>query len=302
MNKSPKLLIIGLLTASLVRGQSPTPDQVRQSIAQGVIKLKGPPASVGAVENRFVRTATDSVAIRIYRPATTSPATPGSLPIIYHIHGGAWVAGDLDTHDNICRRLCHDANAVVVAVNYRRPPEHPYPASTDDAMAVLAWIQTNRSTLSQTGPLILLGDSAGGGFVASTCLRNADAAQPVPIAAQVLINPALDVRPGSVTFKAYEMFVRWGLPDLTKANEPYASPLVSTRLRNMPPASIVVGQNDEIRADGVAMHQKLQAAGVKSTLFEQEKAGHFGPLWCADHPSVKPALTFVLQQIADVKR
>lgn len=300
MKQPASIILLSLTLVSLARGQAPTPGMVRQQIAQDITQLNVPPASVGAVENRFVRTTTDSVAIRIYRPATVPTATPGLLPIIYHIHGGAWVAGDLDTHDNICRRLCHDASAVVVAVNYRRPPEHPYPASTDDCMAVLVWIQTNRATLSQTGPLILLGDSAGGNFVASTCLRNADAAQPVPVAAQILINPALDVRSGSVTFKTYELFVRWGLPDITKASEPYASPLVSTQLRKMPPASIVVGQTDEIRADGVAMHQKLQAAGVRSTLFEQEKAGHFGPLWCADHPSVKPALTFVLKQIAAV--
>ena len=302
MKRPASIILLSLILISFAQGQAPTADMVRQQIAGDVTKLKGPPATVGAVENRQVPTGAHSVPIRIYRPETTGSANAGSLPIICHIHGGAWVAGDLDMHDNICRRLCHDAGAVVVAVDYRRPPEHPYPATTDDAMAVLLWIQTNRSTLSQTGPLILLGDSAGGSFVASTCLRNADAAQPVPIAAQVLINPALDVRPGSVTFKTYEMFVRWGLPDLTKANEPYVSPLVSTRLNKMPPTSIVVGQTDEIRADGVAMHQKLQAAGVQSTLFEQEKAGHLGPLWCADHPSVKPALTFVLQQIAAVKR
>ena len=302
MKRPAAIILLSLTLVSFAQGQAPTADMVRQQIASDVTKLKGPPATVGAVENRQVPMGAHSVPIRIYRPKTTGSTNAGSLPIIYHIHGGAWVGGDLDTHDNICRRLCHDANAVVVAVNYRRPPEHPYPASLDDAMAVLSWIQTNRSTLSQTGPLILLGDSAGGSFVASTCLQNADAAKPVPIAAQVLINPALDVRPGSVTFKTYEMFVRWGLPDLTKADEPYVSPLVSTRLNKMPPTSIVVGQTDEIRADGVAMHQKLQAAGVQSTLFEQEKAGHFGPLWCADHPSVKPALTFVLQQIAAVKR
>lgn len=302
MHKLPQLLFIGLLVASGAHGQAPTVDMVRQLIADDITKLKGPPAAVRAIENRQVPTAAVSVPIRIYRPETTGSATAGSLPIIYHIHGGAWVAGDLDTHDNICRRLCHDAGAVVVAVDYRRPPEHPYPASTDDAMAVLLWIHSNQASLSQTGPLILLGDSAGGNFVASTCLRNADAAQPVPIAAQVLINPALDVRPGSVTFKNYEPFIRWGLPDITKANDPYMSPLASSQLAKMPPTAIVVGETDEIRDDGVQMHQKLLAAGVKSTLFEQEIVGHFGPYWCADHSDVKPALAFVLKQIADVKR
>ncbi|MFD2574378.1 alpha/beta hydrolase [Spirosoma soli] len=301
MKQSSLFLTLCLVFGSLAWGQAPTPEQVRQSVAQSVIELKAQPMAVGGVENRFVPSGSEPIAIRIYRPAASSSAKSAALPIIYHIHGGAWVAGDLDTHDNICRRLCHDANAVVVAVNYRRPPEHPYPASTDDAMTVLSWIQANRATLSQSGPLILLGDSAGGNFVASTCLRNAESAKPIPIAAQVLVNPALDIRPGSVTFKTYAMFINWGMPDMTKANEPYASPLVSTQLNKMPPTTIVVGEIDEIREDGVAMHQKLQAAGVKSTLFEQKGAGHFGPYWCADHSSVKPALTFVLGQIAAVK-
>lgn len=298
MKLTTLLLIVSLLVSSPVRAQTPTPEQIRQAIAQSITNLNIPPASVGAIDNKFVLSGADSIAIRIYRPAQTST----SHPIIYQIHGGAWVAGDLDTHDNICRRLCHDADAVVVAVNYRRPPEHPYPASLDDAMTVLLWIQANRSSLSQTGPLILLGDSAGGNFVAATCLRNANAAKPVPIAAQILINPALDVRPGSPAFTNYELMVRWGLPDLSKASDPYVSPLAATNLKVMPPTSIVVCEQDELRADGVQMHEKLQAAGIKSTLFEQKGTGHFAAVWCADAPVVKPALTFVLQQIAAVKR
>jgi acetyl esterase len=294
-------LAISQMAIAMVNAQAPTADQVRQAIAQSVTELNIPPTAVGSVENRIVKQGDQSIAIRLYRPASANAISTRPTPIIYHIHGGAWVAGDLDTHDNICRRLCRDASAVVVAVDYRRPPEHPYPASLDDAMAVLSWIQANRATLSPKGPLILLGDSAGGNFVASTCLKNAEAARPVPIAAQVLINPALDVRPGSVTFKTYEMFIRWGLPDLSKAGELFISPLASTKLAKMPPAVIVVGEVDEIRKDGVQMHQKLQAAGVKSTLFDQPKAGHFSEFWCADHPMVKPALTFVLQQINTVK-
>ncbi|ADB39994.1 alpha/beta hydrolase [Spirosoma linguale] len=294
-------LLLPLLSIATANGQAPTADQVRQFIAKSITDLHIPPTPVGAIDNRFVQTGSDSIAIRIYRPATTSVTPSRPLPIIYHVHGGAWVAGDLDTHDNICRLLCHDAQAVVVAVHYRRPPEFPYPASVDDVMTVLSWIQANRKNLSPTGPLILLGDSAGGNFVASTCLKNAESTQPVPIAAQVLINPALDVRPGSVTFKNYEIFIEWGLPDIKKANDPHASPLLSNQLNKMPPTSIVVGEIDEIREDGVLMHQKLQAAGVKSTLFDQPKAGHFGGYWCAGHQSAKPALDFVLQQIKAVR-
>lgn len=298
MKRRLSLLASQLLLIGVALAQPPTPEQVRQSIAQDIDQLKTPAIPVGSVLDAVVRTRTDSVPIRIYRPAKSPANRP--MPIIYHIHGGAWVAGDLATHDKICRRLCHDAQAVVVAVAYRRPPEYPYPAGNDDILAVLNWIQAKRSTLSQKGPLILLGDSAGGDLAASTCLRNATAARPVPIAAQLLINPALDVRPGSPTFNAYELVIRWGLPDLAKASDPFVSPLAATdqQLKTMPPTSIVVSEQDEIREDGVQLHRRLQAVGVKSALFEQAKIGHLGAVWAADHPVVKPTLTFVLQQIA----
>ncbi|MBC3789099.1 alpha/beta hydrolase [Spirosoma utsteinense] len=296
MKKMYWLLLAALSITNTLFAQAPTPDQLRTAIAQAVRQAKTPSASVGQVENRQVLGTPDSIPIRIYRPTSMM----ANLPLIYHVHGGAWVGGDLDTHDNICRRLCQDANAVVVAVHYRRPPEHPYPASSDDVMTVLNWIEANRAGLSPNGPLILLGDSAGGTFVASTSLRNAETAKPVPIAAQILINPALDIRPGSPAFETYEQFIRWGMPDISKTSEPYASPLISTQLKVMPPTSIVVNELDELREDGIQMDQKLRAAGVKSVLFEQKGIGHFGPVWCADHATVKPALAFVLQQIMAV--
>lgn len=298
MKKMHWLLLATLAVTGTLFAQTPTPEQWRMGIAQAILNYKIPPASVGLVENLRVPATPDSIPIRIYWPA----ARGSNWPLIYHVHGGGWVAGDLDTHDNICRRLCRQANAVVVAVHYRRPPEHPYPATSDDVMRVLSWIEANRTRLSPTGPLILLGDSAGGNFVAAASLRNADAARPVPIAAQILINPALDIRPGSPTFKNYEQVIRWGMPDLTKTSDPYASPLVSTNLKAMPPTSIVVGELDELRPDGVQLDQKLRAAGVKSVLFEQQGVGHFGPLWCADHATVQPALAFVVEQIRAVSQ
>ncbi|GAB3320028.1 hypothetical protein GCM10027299_13340 [Larkinella ripae] len=298
MKKKLWLLLATLAVTSSLFAQTPTPEQWRMSVAQAIRNFKIPPAAVGSVENRRVSGTPDSIPVRIYRPA----AGGTNLPLIYHIHGGAWVAGDLDTHDNICRRLCLEANAVVVAVHYRRPPENPYPATSDDVMRVLSWIEANRNRLSPNGPLILLGDSAGGNFVASASLRNADAARPVPIAAQILINPALDIRPNSPTFKLYEQVIRWGVPDLATTSDPYVSPLVSTNLKAMPPTSIVVNERDELREDGVQMDQKLRAAGVKSVLFEQKGVGHFGPVWCADHATVKPALAFVLEQIRAISQ
>jgi len=298
MNKIYWLLLATCLVAGPLFAQTPTPDQVRTAIAQDVLSYQSPPAPVGLIDNRRLAGTPDSIAVRIYRPASTG----ADLPIIYQVHGGAWVAGDLDTHDNICRRLCHDANAVVVAVDYRRPPEHPYPASSDDVLTGLNWIEANRASLSPRGPLILLGDSAGGTFVVVTCLRNAEAARPVPIAAQILINPALDIRPGSKAFQTYELVIRWGVPDIRRTSEPYASPLVATHLEAMPPTSIVVNELDELREDGVLMDQKLRAAGVNSVLFEQKGVGHFGPVWCADHATIKPALAFVLQTIKAVNK
>jgi acetyl esterase len=290
-----KLLLLfgfGLVLVNGAYGQKPTPEQVRGFIAESIKELKVAPEQVASVEDRRVAVGSDSIRIRIYRPSSGK-----NLPIIYQIHGAGFVAGDLETHDNICRSLSRRANAIVVAVDYRRPPEHPYPAAVNDSYAVLQWIQANAAALGSNGKIILIGDSAGGNLVPAVALKNRDQQKPVPITGMILINPALDLRKSSSSGKTYPLFLNWYVPDSLSRLEPLASPLLSSSLKGLPPALVVVGEKDDIKDEGVAFHAGLQKAGVASTLFEQKGSDHFGPLWCATHPEVEPSLKAALAAI-----
>src|SRR5215472_8374784 len=116
---------------------------------------------VAGVEDRLVPGAVGGLRARVYRPEGTGP-----FPVIAFFHGGGWVIGDLDTHDNMARNLCRGARAVVVSTDYRLAPEHPFPAAADDAVAAARWIAGHLGELGGDGRLAVAGDSAGGNLAA----------------------------------------------------------------------------------------------------------------------------------------
>jgi len=141
-----KLLLIAafcLVKFLAAQNQMPTAQQIRQSIAGEIKSFNIPPAAIFKVENRVVVNGKDSIPIRIYYPKAGK-----KLRIIYHVHGGALVAGDLETHENICRVLANNTKSIVVAIDYRKPPEFPYPASINDCEFVLEWIKKMRPLLA----------------------------------------------------------------------------------------------------------------------------------------------------------
>ena len=183
------LTVLLFLGPFIIKGQNngPDPNEVRTLIAKSITDLNVPPEPVAQIKNEFVLNGKDSIAIRIYRPSAKK------LPIVYMVHGGGWVAGDLETHDNICRFLTNSLQVIVIAVNYRRPPEQKFPAAFDDSYFIFKWINAHTGELNGNGRLILIGDSAGGELVASICLVNAGEKNRIPVLVQVLVNPALDI-------------------------------------------------------------------------------------------------------------
>src|SRR5258708_6914625 len=115
------LLLFFLSVSTYGQNDTPTAEQVRTIIAKRITDLNVTPEPVAEIINDFVLNGKDSMAIRIYQPSVNK-----ILPVIYMVHGAGFVAGDLETHDNICRYLSNNLQAVVVAVNYRRPPEHKF--------------------------------------------------------------------------------------------------------------------------------------------------------------------------------
>lgn len=276
---------------SFSQNRMPTPDEVRVSIANSITDLNVKPESVTLVENKLV----DSIPIRIYNPNPKK-----KLPVIYLVHGAVWVAGDLETHDNICRYLANHTEAIVVAVHYRRAPEHKFPAAFDDSYAVMKWISSNTKKLNGSGKLVLIGDSAGGQLVASLGLMNASAEKPIPVTAQVLVDPALDLSKGSDSYSAYGFFIDWYLNKTDNTSDIRISPLLAKDFRKVPKSIIVVAENDRIRDEGEQLHQKLLDAGVSSVLFVQPNVGHLGADWCAGSERAFPAMKFVVAELRKV--
>ncbi len=138
---------------------------------------------VGAVEETTVPGPGGDLVARVYRPGGEGP-----WPTVLYLHGGGFVVGDLDTHDQVCRRLCRVAPAVVVSLDYRLAPEHPFPAAVDDALAAGRWVSDHLADLGGDDRLGVAGDSAGGNLSALVAqdLRRR-------LTAQLLIYPAVDV-------------------------------------------------------------------------------------------------------------
>lgn len=285
--------LFGVLLLSAQNG-APTALQVRQAIAQSVADLKVPPEEVASVSEKLIGNSKDSATLRIYKPKAA-----GKLPVVYFIHGGAWVGGDLNTHDNVCRVMANRLKAIVVSVAYRQPPEYKFPVSNNDVYFGFRWVAANAAELGGNGQLVVMGDSAGGLFTAATCHANAAEKNPVPVTAQVLVNPALDLRPGAPTDTTYGMFIRWGTTPTDNRSDVRLSPLAAKDFSKLPPAVIVVGEYDEIRDDGINYDQKLKAAGVSSILFRQPKAGHLSEYFCAAHEKAKPAIDFVADTLKE---
>jgi acetyl esterase len=223
------------------------------------------------VEDRTVDGPSGPVPIRLYWPPEAEAAPP---PVVMFFHGGGWVVGDLDTYDGAARRHAVGAGALVVSVDYRLAPEHPYPAAVDDVWAATQWVAAHGVELGvDPGRLAVAGDSAGGNLAAVVAQLARDTGGPL-IAFQLLWYPATtwDTSLPSFTenanapilaLDAVGQFSRWYARGVDMRNPP--STLVPARaadLGGLPPAYIAVAGHDPLRDDGVRYGELLAAAGV----------------------------------------
>lgn len=197
---------------------------------------------------------------RLYRPGGE-----GDGQTLVYFHGGGFVIGDLDTHDQACRRICRDAEVTVLSVDYRLAPEHPYPAGLEDALAAVIWAAEQLAD----GRVAVGGDSAGANL-ATVCAQEL----PELVSAQVLIYPTTDPfgDHGSRTENAEGYFLdqatmEWffghyvaGVSDLDE-NDPRLSPLRG-KLDGLAPALVVTAELDPLRDEGTAYAAGLADAGV----------------------------------------
>ncbi|RYY58431.1 MAG: alpha/beta hydrolase [Chitinophagaceae bacterium] len=278
-----RVLFFAILLAGcqqvLAQDGAPTAAQVRQAIAGEIKSFNISPAKLYMIENTRVWNGTDSIPVRIYYPDSKK-----GLRIIYNIHGGALVAGDLDTHENISAELAVRTHSVVVAVDYRKPPEFPYPAGINDCKTVLDWIKKNAVKIhGNAADIVLLGDSGGGLFVTSLAV---DMKKNLGVQAICLINPAVDLRtPGE---GLYGLVTNWYLQGQS-ADDSLISPITATDFSDFPPTLIITCGKDELKPHGDAIYQKIRMSST-AKIFNIPDEDHLGGLWSAAHPRAAAAI------------
>jgi len=222
------------------------------------------------------------------------------------VHGGGWVAGDLETHDGVCRRLAAACERQVFAVDYRRPPEAPFPASLNDTAAAFRWVQDQAASLGiDPTQVALAGDSAGGQIAAATVLDPALAVCPALL---LLLCPILDLSKESASRVAFAdgYFLSRSTLERDLANyapgedrcDPRLSPLLAENLSILPPTHIHVAEFDPFRDEGLAFAARAKATG--STVEVTVHAGMIHYFYAL--PSAIPYAETALRDVGDAVR
>jgi acetyl esterase len=216
-----------------------------------------------------------SVPARVYRPHTATP-----VPTVVYLHGGGWVAGDLDTHDVHARTLCRDLDAVVVSVDYRLAPEHRFPAAVDDAYTALTWVARHVDAFGGDPARLVVGGDSAGATLSAVCAQQAHA-DGLELAAQLLVYPSTDMA-GAYPSRAengegyfltttelhwfFEQYLGVSGSDPASAAsgaDPRVAPLRAKDLAGLAPAVAATAEYDPLRDEGDAYAEALRGAGVR---------------------------------------
>jgi acetyl esterase len=252
----------------------PDLEALRAGYLDAALRLGGAREEVARVED----VVAGSVGARAYMPALRQEP-PGA---IVWVHGGGWVVGDLEGFDHVCRALANAAGHVVISVNYRLAPEHPFPAARDDALAAAGWALGHGARQLGYDPsrVIVGGDSAGGNLAAVAVRHHAER-----LAGQLLVYPVTDAAMATESYAAAAGADVGGLTPgsmercfaayLQGADvaDPDVSPLRG-RLAGLPATLIAVAEHDVLRDDGLAYAEALQAAGVDVELLRFDDMIH----------------------------
>ncbi len=245
--------------------QGPVPEyrskplaELRAFFEQLTVRLPKLGEPLARVEDR---TIAGGVRARLYTPEGREP-----FPILLYFHGGGWVLGDLESHDDVCRSLARRAGARVVSIDYRRSPETRFPGALDDAEAALRW------AAGQAREVAVSGDSAGANLAAALALRIRDRGGP-KISSQLLIYPATGIDFETASYREFAAGfgltrdnMRWFwecyLKDAQDGDDPHAVPLKARDLGGLPRAFVLTAECDVLRDEGEAYAARLHAAGV----------------------------------------
>jgi acetyl esterase len=256
---------------------SPPSDADRVCIGRALMlrareERTGIPGLSNSVGTRDVAIA-GSLRARLYLPFHKG----APLPVLVYAHGGGWVVASIVTHDPFCRLLSEAAGVIVLSVDYRLAPEHPFPAGVDDILTAFRWAAGNAATFGGDGRRLALGgDSAGANLAAVTAQRLFRAAGKDAVRALMLLYPVTDhpsaghysyVENGSgygLTAVLLQWFWKLYAPGISP-DEPELSPLRLSPVPALPATLVATAEYDPLRDEGIAYAEKLKAAGVAVT-------------------------------------
>jgi acetyl esterase len=267
------------LLASLVAAGRPSSMSLpRQQGLQNFTELAqwlAGPSSGPAGQDLTITGPAGAVPVRVYRPGSAPGSLAAKPPAAVFFHGGGWVLGGLDSHDTLCRELATQADVVLVAVDYRLAPEHPYPAGLDDCAAATRWVAAHATDLgADASRLAVVGDSSGASLAAAVAMLARDDGD-IDLKLQVLAYPALDpaMDTPSYTVNADDPFLSrsemksyWAHYLGDSAPSVLAAPGLAPDLVGLPAAYVLVAGRDVLRDEGVAYAERLAASGVSVQL------------------------------------
>ena len=246
-----------------------------------------PKLPTGKLERFTIPGPNGPIMVEVVQPVNGAP-----IGTLVYYHGGGYVIGDIDSHQAHAIRFANRSRVVVLNVDYRLAPEHPFPQGVNDAFAAAQWAAEHLAKLGGADkPLALGGDSAGGNFTAVTAIRARDAG--IKIAAQVLIYGALGAGGGGGNADVAYMYFG---PDLGAAAKKTieASPILAD-LKGVAPAIIGVGSHDFLHEDSVAYAAKLREAGVPIIYREYPNLNH----GFFSYTAISPACAAASDQLCD---
>ncbi|HEU0277436.1 MAG TPA: alpha/beta hydrolase [Rhodanobacteraceae bacterium] len=276
--------ICKLLDAVAALGTPPvneqTPAVARAAYRQLTALAPHSTATLATVHDTTCEGSGGALGLRIYTPEGRAP-----FPALVYFHGGGFVIGDLDTHDNACRELCAGARCVVVSVDYRLAPEHKFPSAVEDCLAATRWVMAQRATLHITDRVAVGGDSAGANLATVVARHLRDTGESMPCA-QLLAYPVTDhysretasLRDNAngylLTRDSMVWFADHYLRGPADIDNPDSAPLRAVSLHGLPPAWVATCEFDPLRDEGEAYARRLQAEGVPTTAKRYDGAIH----------------------------
>jgi len=278
LDPQTKLVLEQLAAAGAPPLEALSPEQARNAFALP----RGEVEAVGKVENRTIPGPAIDIPVRVYYPKENQT----TYPALIFYHGGGWVVGDIESHDDVCRALTNLADCVTISVDYRLAPEHKFPAAVEDSYAAVQYVFDHAEEFQVDRSRIAVGGDSAGGNLAAVVANLAKENNTPSICFQLLIYPSTNVggeptvsmRENAEGYFLTKGTMEWFRDCYLNSEEdkinPLLSPILFEDFSGLPPALVITAEYDPLRDDGEEYAKKLADSGVEVEAVRYEGAIH----------------------------